>query len=64
MRLKDAISRIRERNRIIRHRESQQKYCAKNRDAVNAKKRVVRSDIPGSIVVNNMHDNVMVYAEL
>ncbi len=42
MRLGDALSRIKERDRVLRHRESQQKYLEKNRDRVNEKKRMAR----------------------
>jgi len=43
MRLQDALDRIRERDRVMRHRESQQKYFEKNREMVNEKKRIARA---------------------
>lgn len=43
MRLQDALIRIKERDRAVRHRESQQKYFEKNRDRVNEKKREARA---------------------
>lgn len=42
MRLGDALDRVKERDRVIRHRESQQKYYEKNREKVNEKKREAR----------------------
>jgi hypothetical protein len=43
MRLQDVLDRIKEWDRVIRHRESQQKYLEKNRDRVNARKREARA---------------------
>lgn len=51
MKLQDVLDRIKEQDRVIRHRESQQKYCEKNRERVNEKKREARAGGVKSFIV-------------